>query len=313
MSTGACRGACVAALCVSLFVGCKDSSPRAGAASDGGATATPSAVSSAAKPAATTSIIGTPVSAEQIAAAVNPEKLPAYKGPTGSVEGVVTVTGDASPPLEGVAFPKCPAARETHRTLFREGAKLPSGARPVADAIVAVTGYAGYFLPERRPAAKVVIGDCSEAPRTIVLTFGQRLEVLNRGSFLFAPILEPVADPAVMMAPPGATDPVRLYPRKPGRYRLADKMSGDDFITADVFTLLHPLHDVTTIEGRYRIDGVPVGKLKVGARIVPVSAEAMADVDVRDGVVTRADLVIAYKAAPAVDAGAAKKPAEIIH
>src|SRR5208282_1361189 len=74
-----------------------------------------------------------------VAYVLNPYNLPAYSGPTGSVEGTVTIDGPASPNLPLQAAGKCPAAIDTYGKLFRDGpAAKPGGPRPLADAVVAV-------------------------------------------------------------------------------------------------------------------------------------------------------------------------------
>jgi len=58
---------------------------------------------------------------------------------------------------------------------------------------------------------------------------------------------------------------VRLYPAQIGRYRLIDRAK-NDWMEADVYVIGHPLHAVTDEQGHYRIEGVPVGKLKIAAQ-----------------------------------------------
>ena len=72
------------------------------------------------------------------------------------------------------------------------------------------------------------------------MTFGQRLEIANGTTILFAPALEEQDSPALHVAPP-RSDAVKLYPRKPGHYTLVDRLNGH-FLRADVYVFLHPLH-----------------------------------------------------------------------
>jgi len=250
----------------------------------------------------------TPFPSAQVANAVNPAHLPPYAGPTGVVEGTIFVTGDPSPPLMGKNFTACPEAAKTYAKYFREGAPLANGARPLIDAIVGITGYAGYFVPERNESERIYIRDCAYSTRTVVLTMGQALEVQNKsaGLFMYAPELENQPHPALMMATQNG-DPVRLYPAQIGRYRLIDRAK-NDWMEADVYVIGHPLHAVTDEQGHYRIEGVPVGKLKIAAQHPAIftlpdagnlEQDIRADVEVQSGIVTHVDLTIPFvKVAP---------------
>ena len=177
--------------------------------------------------------------------------------------------------------------------LFREGpAGAEDGTRPLADAIVAVTGYNGYYVPERREAESLTIEDCAFERRTIAMTFGQRLDVANKAPDLWAPSLVQAPMPVLMMATSNG-DPVHLYPPRPGYFTLIDK-ERHDWAQADVYALLQPLHAVSDLAGHYRIDGIPVGKLKVGARLRVLQREATADVQILANVVQKVDLVLHY-------------------
>jgi hypothetical protein len=229
-----------------------------------------------------------PVPKDLVEKTVNPTKLPAYKGPTGVVEGTVWVTGDPAPPLMGKNFDKCPEAASVYSKAFREGPPLEGGKRALADAIVVVTGYSGFYLPEKRPNKLVTVSHCAYSARTIDMTFGQALEVKNEGSApMYAPFLENQASPAIMVATLGG-DPVRLYPKKPGRYRLVDRL-GHSWLEADIFVLYQPLHTVTDVAGHFRIEGVPVGKLKIGVEHPAIQGRLQKDLEIKDGVVTTVD------------------------
>jgi hypothetical protein len=252
-------------------------------------------------PAASAPINATPLRPDAIAKMVNPQGLPAYTGPTGSVEGIIRVEGPSAPSVGGAdQFGPCPAAASVYGKLFREGPAGADGTRPVADAIVAITGYSGFYIPERQEAVTVTIEPpCAFDARTVAMTFGQRLEVKNNAKDYWAPIVDQLPMPALMLAPPNG-DAVRLYPSKVGHFTIGDQMK-HSWAKADLYVLLQPLHAVSDREGKYRIDGVPVGKLQVGARLTAIGADATKDVEVLAGVVQRADLVIKYtpKAAPA--------------
>ncbi len=78
------------------------------------------------------------------------------------------------------------------------------------------------------------------------------------------------------------------------------------FVREEVYVLRHPLHAVTDLQGHFRIDGVPTGQLKVGARLAAIGSEQQVDVDVRANVVENTEIVLTY--APNAQADAAKPP-----
>ncbi|MBX3189324.1 MAG: hypothetical protein KF819_20035 [Labilithrix sp.] len=246
----------------------------------------------------------TTLPAASVARMVNPESLPAYAGPTGVIEGVVTVTGDEAPKTTA-DFSRCPAAEKTWGRKFREGVLGPGGVRPLADAVVVVTGYKGFYVKEKDEAEEIRIEGCGYTARTVTMTFGQRLEVKNLSKDFWTPVLEPGSNMILMMAPPQG-DPVKIYPKKPGHYLLVDR--DRKYAVVDVYAFLHPLHAATTPTGYYRIEGVPVtsggAKLKVSSMHPQFDATADAEVEVKAGEVAKVDLTLKYKTPP--DAGAPK-------
>jgi hypothetical protein len=242
---------------------------------------------------------GLPVPASKVEAAVNPSHLPPYSGPTGVVEGTITVSGDA-PPRLGVPIPfACREASATYDKVFREG-----NGRALADAMVAVTGYNGY-VPAQGEASKVKIHGCAYDRRTIVMTYGQHIEVSNTDLEPFLPTLNGANMPAQLVAIPRG-EAVKLYPMEVGHYALIDGL-GKSWMYADVFVLRYSTHAVTGLDGHYRIAGIPVGKVKVSAYLPLVDAQLHAqwgsahssldrDVEVKDGETTKVDFVIPFKA-----------------
>lgn len=232
-----------------------------------------------------------PIPSAVVDKTVNPEHLPAYQGATGVIEGTVYVTGDPAPPVMGKSFDSCREGAAFYAKTFREGPELDGGKRVLADAIVVVTGYSGFYIPEKRPSKLVTISHCAYSTRTVDMTFGQALEMKNEGSKpMFAPDFENQLSPAVMVATLGG-DPIRLYAKKPGRYRLIDRL-GNSWMDADVFVLLQPLHAVTDAVGHFRIEGVPVGKLKIGVQHPAIDKSVQKDIEIKDGVVTTIDLTL---------------------
>jgi len=238
-------------------------SRKSAPAASGSASPSASAPAASAKPA---SEIPRPIplTQEQIDATVNPTKLPAYKGPTGTVRGNISVKGDQAPVREDVVAKissKCQSAQEVYGKLFREGMM-----RSLADALVTVTGYDGY-LPARGAARLVEARNCSWDSRTIALMFGQRLDVQSKDSEPYLPDLLGGSMPAQMVAIPGR-EPVNLYPMKVGRYGLGDTLHPFSF--ADVFVIKYPTFAVTGLDGKYEITGIPVGEVTVTA-VLPVT------------------------------------------
>lgn len=270
---------------------------------DGAAGATSSANTAATAPATDTgeanatddagSVNALSITSDEVAAAVNPSKLPAYHGPTGSIEGTITVTGDPAPVVDA-DFKKCPGAQNIWGRAFREGAPLADGkSRPLEGAVVVVTGYEGFFIPETKPAVTATIEGCGFTQRTLTMTFGQRIDVLNRSSDYWTPYLEPGTKQVMRMATPHG-DAVPLYPNKPGRWALLDHDRG--YASVDVYVFLHPLHGSTDLAGHYRIDGLPVGKVQVGAAHPQFATSATSELEVEANVVHKVDLSLSFDA-----------------
>jgi hypothetical protein len=244
----------------------------------------------------------TPMPTASVEAMLNPDHLPAYDGPTGSVEGTVTVSGD--PPVPTPAdFSKCPDAEKIWGTSFREGPGRRDDVdeRPRAtlvDAIVGVTGYRGFYVPERNEKKRVTIRGCGYEQRTVTMTLGQELDVANESRDLWMPLLEPGITKVIRPVPPRG-DPVPFYPKRPGHYLLVD--NNRRYVVVDLYVFLHPLHTATDGQGHYRIDGIPVGKVSVSTKHPRFTGEATTELDVKAGVVHHVDLALKHVRAP--DAG----------
>jgi hypothetical protein len=305
---------------VATLVGCRDHSqaePAPPATAEAPAIASASAAPSASGPPPATSTIRVnvlPIPTAAVANAVNPARLPVYDGPTGAVDGTVTIDGDPAPDVAPQDYSKCPAGAKAYQKLFRAGAAGANGKRPLADALVGVEGYAG-FVPETHDALPVSIDQCAFSPRTMALTYGQRLEVTNNTSAVIAPSLDRAPTPALMIAPPRANgDAVKLYPPHPGYYTLEDKMGGLPFLKGDVYVLLFPFHASTTADGHFHIDGIPVGHAKVFTRLRSIGKETALDVEITAGGTTHVDLSLHYsqKEAAALNASRADAGARVI-
>jgi hypothetical protein len=277
-----------AALC--CIVGCR---------SGGGATTgTPESDGATAKaPAAPSQTASAPntlgLPSADMASVINPMNLPPYTGPTGSLDGTVLVRGPDAPDVPDLDVRACPAALDTYGKLFRAGPRRADGARPLADAIVVVTGYSGY-LREKNDVQRVTISArCGYPQRSIALTFGQRLDIANDSTLPFAPYLEGTPQLAVMVAPPQQRgELVKIYPVRADFFVLRDQLQ--KFVRGDVYVLRQPLHAVTDLQGHFRIDGVPTGQVRIGARLGAILDQAVASVDVRANSTQRVDLVLTY-------------------
>ena len=230
---------------------------------------------------------------------VNPAHLPVYRGPTGSVEGTVTISGDPAPNTTNRDYTRCRSGELAYGKLFREGPARPDGTRPVADVLVAVTGYTGAYLPEPNPVRTITIEDCALRSRAIDMTIGQRLDIKNlMKDKIFAPAFLQMPSPLALVAPP-LGDPVSLYPQAPQTYTLYDRFgAGSSYLTGEVYVLMQPLHAVTDLEGHYRIDGIPVGRAKVNGLLGMIHKEATKSIDIQVNVVATVDLELRYTRPP---------------
>lgn len=254
----------------------------------------------------------TPVPTGVVESMLNPDGMPPYKGPTGSVEGTLTVI-NAIPIPKTDDYRKCPDAEKMWGTSFRLGPVVGDAkkdARALGDALVVVTNYNAY-VQEKKEAAEAVIDGCAYTSRTVTMTYGQRLDVRNISKDFWTPVLEPGSKMVMMMAPPKG-DPVHIYPKQPGHYMLLDR--DRKYAIVDVYAFLHPLHSTTDIKGHYRIDGLPVGKLKVNATHPQLDAQVSVDLTVVEGVVHHVDLQLNAEIVPAgstpppADAGSGPPP-----
>ena len=207
-----------------------------------------------------------------------------YTGKVGTVKGVVRIVGD-DPPQTGWKYPEgCEAAAGMYGKLFRRG---PEG--QLADALVAVTGYDGW-VPPQKPTIKVTIKDCAYSTRTIVLTHSQHIEINNLDPLeSYLPHLDGAKSASTNVAVPrGPT--INVYTKGHGRYWLRDQM-GKQFMVAHVWHLPYSTAQVTTLDGRFEIKGVPVGKAKLSVMLpqtktLPTHVEPLAknkDIVVKEG------------------------------
>jgi hypothetical protein len=233
------------------------------------------------------------VSDAAVGQALNPTGEKPYSGPVGHVSGVVHASGDAAPPepaiLAKIPRGKCDDARAFYGKRFREGPN-----RELGDVLVAVTGYSG-FIPQGEPFKTVVVRGCSFESRTVALTFGQTLHVLNRGGETIIPVLRGAKSAAMMVAVPGG-DPVTLFPDHVGQFELFDRSA--EYARADVFVLKYPTTAVTGINGKFTISGIPTGEVTVSALLPATMQTAQQRVTIVSGETAKVDFVIPWTAEP---------------
>lgn len=268
LSAGAARASLVLSLVAGFAaLGCSREKPKK---------AVPSASASAPKlPAPVASGLPDP---GYVSAIVNPDGVPAYSGPAGTVRGRVVATGDTAPELPAVLAKipeQCGAGRETYGKLFREGP-----ARALADVLVAVTGYKGY-VPETESSVRLEAKGCSFGTKTIAMTLGQRLEVVSKDAEAYVPELLGERGQAQLVAVPGSSSGSSLYPTKVGRFVLVDNLKL--FMTAEVLVLKYSTHAVTGLDGRFEIRNVPAGPAVVSALLPATGASVTKAVSVEAG------------------------------
>jgi hypothetical protein len=266
------------------------SSESAGAApaSSGSASAAPAAASASAAAAgsvAGSALVPPPVppvpdvslTSADVLKVMNPKGQAPYSGPVGTLRGRVSIQGDP-PPDSGLSFPvgKCGEAAATYGRLFRVGQDSA-----LADALVTVVNYDGY-VPEREEAEKVTIQGCAFSSRTVAVSYGQRVEVSNLDSLEpYMPILDGAPFTAVLVAMPRG-DAVKFNPLKPGYYELRDSLP-KPFLKAGVFVLKFATHDVTGLDGRYEIKGIPVGKVLTAALLPAIDQDVKKAIEIKEG------------------------------
>lgn len=290
---------------IAIFVATAVTSIACRHGSSGGDGAAPSASASSSSVAAVAG--GIPVASALILSTNNADGLPVYAGRAGAVEGFVKAIG--LPPLDATNPPpppsdKCAESRAMYMKAFRVG---PDGA--LADAIVGATGYEAY-VPPKGDAKTVHIKGCAFDTRTLALTFGQRLEVRNHDREAYLPHLNGARNPALMVAMPNG-DAVRIYPREPGRYLLTDDIK-HPWMATDVFVFKYATHDVTGADGRYRIEGIPEGRVKISVWHPRIGQTIEKVVEVRGGeTVKGVDFEVPNEAPKAAPSGSNKVPTDL--
>jgi len=226
-------------------------------------------------------------------------------GNNGSISGVVRVAGDESPAMPGaltIPVGKCFKAHQMHGKVFRRGA---DNAAP--DVLVGVTEYKGEVAKATAPVV-VTMEDCALSQRTFVMTPGQELHAKNVGLVAAIPHLRGAPQAALVVAVPGGT-PIVLTPPTVGRYQLIDR--SHEYAMADVFVLGYSTTDVTDEAGKFDIQGIPAGEVKVSAMLPSAGLTVEKRVVVEPNKVTEVNLDLHFELAKwQADLGAAKAAAD---
>jgi hypothetical protein len=121
------------------------------------------------------------------------------------------------------------------------------------------------------------------------------------------PYLDGAPFRAVMVAMPGG-DSVKFYPQEPGHYMIRDQLP-KPFMTVDVYVVAYATHDVTGLDGKYEIKGIPVGRVRANAFLPAINKATESLIEIKPGDNTL-DFVLEYKRdEPAKQsAGTEKKP-----
>jgi hypothetical protein len=230
-------------------------------------------------------------SEDKVRQVVNANNHKPYDGPTGTIAGVVKASGDANLELpEALAKmdQNCTTSRRTFGYALREGQ-----GRTLADVLVAVTEYTG-FIPEKEEEVVVIGEGCAWNARTVAMTYGQYLSVIGKDNRPYVPELLGQKMPAQLFVLPTAP-PVKIPPQKPGRYVLVDSMRL--YNKAEVFVLPYATHDVTGVDGRFTIEGVPVGKVRVNALLPQTMEVVEKQIEVKEGKTTELEFSLPFSAA----------------
>src|SRR5690606_18305330 len=130
--------------------------------------------------------------------------------------------------------------------------------------------------------------------RTIAMSLGQTLSVKNVGKETHTPQLLGLQSPALLLAIPGG-DPIEFTPKKLGQYQLVDRTHRHAF--ADVIGMTFSTVDVTGLDGKFEITGVPAGKAQLSA-LLPITGQTLErDIEVPAGRAIEVNLEFEFDAA----------------
>ena len=76
-------------------------------------------------------------------------------------------------------------------------------------------------------------------------------------------------------------EPIELFPRRVGLYKLVDR--SHDFAFVDVYVVPYPTTAITDRDGRFEIDRIPAGKVEVNALLPATGQTIEREVTVKEG------------------------------
>jgi hypothetical protein len=209
----------------------------------------------------------------------------------GTIDGTVFIEGD--PPLvidaQTQKIPAdCDAARTMYPPLFREGP-----GRTLADVFVGITGYQGQAEPKTAPV-KIEAKGCAFPSRTFGLTKEQHFEIKSGDERSYVPSLFGAKSKAMLVAVPhGSAVPV--FHRGPGQYVLVNDMQ--IFAQATALVVDYSTFDVTGMDGKFHIVGVPAGDSELSAYLPAAKLSTSQKVKVSRNQTTTVTLKLRFDAA----------------
>lgn len=220
---------------------------------------------------------------------------PTQEGPrAGVIEGVVRLAAEAELP----GWPTNPSS-ET-----RQAADRPSDCPPPTDAerfpvhlgagrglgpvVVVATGTNAATWPDSdSPSVHVVrIERCRLTPTTIVAERGDTLRVENPTTFPFFPDVGTGMMRAVI-----PTDPLEITLDQVGP-RVVQCGFSNSCGRSDVVTFAHPIHALTSDDGHFRLEGVPLDQPVRVTAFHPVLGDVTADATFDASGVAHVELVV---------------------
>jgi Carboxypeptidase regulatory-like domain len=231
----------------------------------------------------------------------------AVEGPTGTLEGVVSITAPIPPPrpitdtAETLRRPGCTeAATRYYANVF--GVTEP-GVMP--EAIVTVDAHTTVAAAPRRRYA--FFRDCHIAPRILAMTLGDELFLRAETNEHHLPKVDGLGATIAQLLNRGEDQ--QKFIQRPGRYIL-HSVNYPNWMQAPLVVTPNSFYDQTDREGHYRIEHVPVGTYTAHAWF-PGTTPVNISVTVRSGEVTTQNFSITPLPAdqirppqsPVIDAG----------
>jgi hypothetical protein len=214
---------------------------------------------------------------------------------TGVIEGTVRLAEGAEVPVapEETGNAPWPASCTPPQLADRRPVGMDA-TRGLAGVLVSVSEFEG--APPRATAKlhRVSITDCRLAPRFLVATRGDRLEIRNVTNHPFIATFSG-AGPGVQQAL--LHQQVREHTLDTGGVHEIACTFGSQCGRTQIAVLYHPLHGLTETGGRFRIERVPAGPMELHAWH-PLLRDAMQRITVTAGQTTRVDLTIEPAPAP---------------